>query len=388
MKPTEPDVTIIIPHHNGPDLLRASIGSLEELRYRRGGWRVVVVADAPTDDSVAVLRREFPDVTVIDIETNLGFAGTCNRGAQAADTEWIAFLNNDTRVDPGWLNGLVTAVDPAAGILAAGSKILDWTGHAVTFQGGHLNFVGKGFEDSCAKGSADERTEPRDLLFATGCGMLVRRDTFLGLGGFDAQFFGFYEDSDFGWRMRLGGYQTRFAPESIVYHRGHASFDTAGAHRRLAYIERNALWQVMKNLGDEAYRRILPAALFLAIRRSEILEKGFVHGRRRQVSDAVQSLLQGGPVKGYGKTTLAAYAGMIDGMADILRKREKVQKMRKVGDDAILTKEFFPDPFRPWALDAMMEAGLSQGEYPAVMRRIVETFGVQEVFPYAPLPSV
>jgi len=381
------DVTIVIPHHKGPDLLRECLGSLRELRYKTGRWKVCVVADASTDDSVEVLRREFPDVAVLENETNLGFAGTCNRGAREAETGWVAFLNNDTQVDPDWLTALFSAVKPTAGVMAAASKILNWEGRAVTFQGGYLNFVGKGFEEACARGSAGERTEARDILFASGCSMLAHRETFLTLGGFDSQFFGFYEDTDFGWRMRLAGYRTRLAADSMVRHRGHASFDAAGKQRRLAYLERNAFWQIMKNLGDDTLNRILPAALFLAVKRSEILEGGFVHGRRKQVGDAVQALLQGGPLEGLGKMTLSACAGMLDGLPDLMRKRSEIQRGRKIPDTEILTKEFFPDPFKIWSLDAEMQSVLAKGGYASVVRNVIEAFGIREIFPYAVVPS-
>lgn len=382
-----PTVTVVIPHHNGPRLLRESLGSLRDLRYDRKRLRVSVVDDASTDGSVAVLGREFPQATVLRNETNLGFAAACNRGAREADSDWIALLNNDTRVDPGWLEALVAAVDPGTGVMAAASKILDWEGGRVAFQGGYLNFVGKGFEDACPRGAAGEITEPRNLLFASGCAMLVHRTTFLELGGFDEEFFGFYEDTDFGWRLCLAGYETRLAPHSIVYHRGHASFDAAGNRRRLALIERNALWQMVKNLGDRALHRILPAALFLAFRRSEILEGGFFHGRRKLLRETFQALLEGKPVEGYGRTILSACAGMIDGMAGVLGKREEVQRLRKVPDDRILTKEFFPDPFRVWSLDSTMEALLTRGGYAGSVREAVEAFRIGEIFPYAPPPS-
>ena len=106
------------------------------------------------------------------------------------------------------------------------------------------------------------------LLFGCGGSLAIRREAFLQVGGFDDDYFVYFEDLDLGWRMTLAGLPTVLAPRAITYHRLHGTASGWGATLRLRVYERNALFTLYKNYGDEALARVLPAAITLTLARA------------------------------------------------------------------------------------------------------------------------
>ncbi|MFQ5814864.1 MAG: glycosyltransferase family 2 protein, partial [Anaerolineae bacterium] len=107
MKP--PRVSIVIVNWNGKDLLGPGLSSLRQQHYH--DFEVVVVDNGSTDGSSAFVRESFPEVRLLELPTNRGFAGGCNVGIRATQSELIATLNNDTTVEPEWLGELIRAMD-------------------------------------------------------------------------------------------------------------------------------------------------------------------------------------------------------------------------------------------------------------------------------------
>src|SRR5207249_1502513 len=120
----------------------------------------------------------------------------------------IAFLNNDMRVEPTWLRELVRPLVDESDVAATGGKILSWTGEAIDFVGGSVNFYGHGFQPLHGRPAEDVTgLESRPFLFPCGGSMAIRRDVFLGSGAFDEDYFAFFEDIDLGWRLWVLGYR-------------------------------------------------------------------------------------------------------------------------------------------------------------------------------------
>ena len=206
---------------------------------------------------------------MVALDENAGFAGGCNRGVDVATGEWIAFLNNDARPAPDWLQeGIPVLRDD--GVACVASKILDWSGQRVDFVDAALSFYGHGFKLHAGEPDDPVYDNPGDVLFASGAAMLVDAEVFRDSGGFDERYFMFFEDVDFGWRLWLQGYRVRYVPTSVVYHRHHAAIDRYGAWREHYLLERNALFTIFKNYDDEHLQRTLAAAVILAIRRRTV----------------------------------------------------------------------------------------------------------------------
>jgi len=260
-----PEVTVIVLNFNGRDYLGACLDSLLALDYPRDRLELLVVDNGSVDGSAAFVRQAYPDVRLLELPDNRGFAAGNNAGAQAARGTYLAFLNNDMRVDPRWLIEMVEAIQTADDVVSVGARILTWDGSGIDFVGGTLNFYGMGFQpEDMVKASEGVH----EVLFACGGAMLIRRDIFLESGGFDESFFAYFEDVDLGWRLWVLGYRVLLAPRAVAYHRGHATGKKFEVERRALLYERNALAAILKNYGDETLSRVLPAALLLTARRA------------------------------------------------------------------------------------------------------------------------
>ena len=261
----QPTVTVVVLNYNGLRHLETCFTSLFALDYPADKLELMLVDNASGDGSVAFMRERFPSVRVVETGSNLGFAEGNNTGAREARGEWVAFLNNDTRVEPNWLSELVRAAlaGQESGLVCTSSLMLDWTGKKIDFGGGALNFHGFGFQPNYGLPIEGRDIAPRELLFACGGSMLVRRDVFLHAGGFDPDYFAFFEDVDLGWRLWLLGYRVELVPTAVTYHRHHGSFGSTPGHRNYLLYERNALYTIFKNYSQETLDKALPAALLL-----------------------------------------------------------------------------------------------------------------------------
>jgi GT2 family glycosyltransferase len=264
-----PTVSVIILNYNGEPHLEACLRSLEEMTFPRDRVEVIVADNASTDRSLDLVRSRFPRVHVREHTENLGFSSGNNRAAEGATGRYVAFLNNDTRVDPGWLEPLVETLDRHPDVVCAGSKVLSFDGDRVLFTGGSLNFAGFGFQTGLGDPLDDHGSdEPREILFATGCAMLARRDEFLRTGGFDDDYFAYYEDVDLGWRWWVLGHRVLLVPASVVHHKGDASFRHSASEAKQRLWNRNVLISMMKNYEEPNLRQFLPCALLLTIERA------------------------------------------------------------------------------------------------------------------------
>ena len=281
----------------------------------------MVVDNASDDGSVEFLRSDHPWVEVLTLSENRFFTGALNAAAEAADTPWLAFLNNDMRVDPGWLHEAVVAAERYS-VECVASHIKTWDGSQTQFCGGAINIEGKGFEWS---GDDADPEEERNLLFACGGAMLVRRELFLSAGGFDPAYEMIYEDIDFGWRLNLAGHRVAYAPKSVVYHQGHASLSTLDYARKAVCFERNSLATLYKNLEEPRLVPLLPELC------------------RRSVNRA-QALAQHGPD---GHATLQGCLAFWSRLPYWREQRQQVQATR-VKPDAEIPGLITPYLARPW----------------------------------------
>ena len=263
-----PDVSVVIVNYNGRKYLYDCLSSLSTLDYPGDKLEILLVDNGSSDGSGEYVARHFPDVRLLRLPQNMGFARGNNIGVQAAQGEYVAFLNTDMRVDPGWLTELVRVVQSESDVVCVGSKILSWDGNALDFAGGALNFYGMGFQpEESPSGEADT---PYEVLFACGGAMLINRQVFLESGGFDENYFAYFEDVDLGWRLWLLGYRVLLAPRSIAFHHGHATGKRFASEKRALLYERNALYTVIKNYESRNLSRILPVALLLTAKRAVV----------------------------------------------------------------------------------------------------------------------
>ncbi|KFF58408.1 glycosyl transferase, partial [Cryobacterium sp. MLB-32] len=234
----------------------------------RASLEIIVVENGSGDDSLARLQKIAEEVTLVESADNLGFTGGCNLGVSRASGEFIAFLNNDAKPDRGWIREAISTFASGANIGAVASKVLDWDGDRIDFVDASITWYGMGYKPHAGETDRGAWDEEKDVLFGTGAAMFIRASVFAELGGFDDNFFMFYDDVDLGWRLNLLGYRFRFQPKSLAFHKHHASMNKFGNFRETYLLERNALYTLYKNLDDESLAQVFPNALLLATRRA------------------------------------------------------------------------------------------------------------------------
>jgi len=264
-----PAVSVLVLNYNGKHHLEACLRSLLNLEYPGERLEVVVVDNGSRDGSQEFVRRRFPTVRLIEHGKNLGVSKGNNVAAAAVDSECAAFLNNDTRVEPDWLSQMVEALDPAQGVIAVGSKMLGWDGRQIDYVGPRVSFHGMAGQVDFRSSDMEKYDQVMPILAPCGGSMLIKRQTFLEVGGFDEDFFAFFEDIDLGWRLWVMGYQVALAPHAITYHRQHGSWGQRAMEiRRRVLYERNSLYSIIKNYEEQNLQRILPVALLLTAKRA------------------------------------------------------------------------------------------------------------------------
>jgi GT2 family glycosyltransferase len=235
-----PRTSIVIPVYNKVEFTFQCLRSLlREVDF--GDTEVIVVNNASTDETAAVLAHFRGLVTVIDNEENRGFVDACNQGAEAARGEHLVFLNNDTVVLPGWLRHLRDTVEGDARVGAVGSMFLYEDGR-VQEAGAGVWQNGAAFHYGWGASPEDRRYNfAREVDYCSGASLLVRRELFARLGGFDRRFApAYYEDIDICFGVRSLGYKVVYQPMSRVVHYEGATAgrDTSTGFKRYQVINR------------------------------------------------------------------------------------------------------------------------------------------------------
>ena len=220
-------LSIIIPHHNGEELLYNCLQSLLN-HISIQDFEIIVVDNGSTDNSVVKAKEKFPSINLLTSKTNLGYSGGCNFGAKNAKGEYIIFLNNDTFHTKNWIEELISFLDknPQAG--AAQPKILnaikrdtfDYAGGA----GGYIDkycfpFVRGRIFNSLEKDSK-QYDDIKKIFWASGAAFIIRSELLQQLNYFDNIYFAYMEEIDLCWRLQALGLGVWNVPTSIIYHYG------------------------------------------------------------------------------------------------------------------------------------------------------------------------
>ncbi|MFC4222937.1 glycosyltransferase [Lysinibacter cavernae] len=325
-------VSVILVNFRGTDDTLDAIRNLQSINWPSERLEIVVVENASGDSSAERLRAEATGITLIESKTNLGFAGGCNLGVAKSSGEYVAFLNNDARPDVEWISAAVRRFEQSQKVGAVASKVLDWEGEKVDFIGAALTWYGMGYKPLTAEAVPSVPDSTADVLFGTGAAMFVRRSVYDQLGGFDERYFMFFEDVDLGWRLNLAGHRFAYEPGSVAFHKHHASMSKFGAFKETYLLERNALFTLYKNLGQESLHENLAAALALSARRAVA---------RGELDSTSFDLRKGGndaETQEVSKNTLATLYGVDQFVAELpslKESREQIQSTRVVADNKI-----------------------------------------------------
>ena len=261
--PNTRKASIIIPNWNGRELLEQCLPSVvEAVKRDSDGHEIIVVDNHSTDDSVAFLKTNYPEVKVLELDRNRGFAGGCNAGATASQNEVVVFLNNDMIVERGFLRPLLDGFEDET-VFAVSSQIYFWDAEKRREETGQTRgFLKLGFLQVVHDEPGDaERLRP--VLYAGGGSSAFDKNKFLALGGFDELFQPFYwEDTDISYRAWKRGWRVLFEPRSVVHHKHRGTigktYDADSTHKA---INRNHFLFLWKNFTDPSLLLLHPFVL-------------------------------------------------------------------------------------------------------------------------------
>ena len=260
-------VAIVILNWNGRSMLERFLPSVTACS---GGAEVVVADNGSTDDSVAFLSQRYPQLRLIQLDRNYGFAEGYNRALAQVEADYYVLLNSDVECTPGWIEPVVAMMERESGVAVAQPKLLMYD-QKDTFEyaGGAGGFIDKYGYPFCRgrlfstlekdRGQYDDEC---DIFWATGACMFVRASVWHELGGLDGDFFAHMEEIDFCWRTHLAGYRVRYCPQSTVYHVGGGTLPKSSPFKTELNF-RNNLSMLYKNLPDGCRGWVLAMRVWL-----------------------------------------------------------------------------------------------------------------------------
>lgn len=219
-------VKVVILNWNGAAHLRRFLPSV--IATVSPEVEIVVADNGSTDDSVGLLAREFPTVTLLRLTENYGFAGGYNRALEHLGGDYWVLLNSDVEPAEGWLEPLVAVLDTEPDVAVVGPKLLACAARD-TFEyagasGGFIDWLGfpfcRGRILQTLERDEGQYDDARDVFWISGAAFCCRAEAFRAAGGFDADFFAHMEEIDLCWRLQLMGWRLRVIPQSRVWHLG------------------------------------------------------------------------------------------------------------------------------------------------------------------------
>jgi GT2 family glycosyltransferase len=321
-----PLVSIVIPHHAGEEVLH---NCLESIATHKSEYPIetIVVDNGSSDGSMGLALEQFPEVNVIRLPQNEGFAIACNRGIEKACGKYVVLLNDDAEVTEGWLEPMIQLLESDSSVGVCQPKILS-SEHVHRFEysgaaGGMIDVFGLPFSAGRlfdhVEGDQGQFDESTHVFWASGVAMFMRKSALDETGLLDELFVSYMEEIDLSWRFHLLGYKAIYVPQSVVYHKGGHTLERKSIPR-MYYNHRNSLIMLVKNLGALNLFWIFPIRLILEV---GILAGAGVRNRRRMLAQ------------------IMAYGYLLTHIPTILRERRRVQKLRRKPDSYILSRQYW-----------------------------------------------
>jgi GT2 family glycosyltransferase len=251
-----PIFSVVVMNWNGKHFLDTCLCALRSQRFR--DFETILVDNGSNDGSVDFVRQTFPEIRVIALEQNVGFAAGNIAGYKVATGDWIVLLNNDTQADVGWLEALRDAIQnfPAAGTFACKMLFFD---ERTKIDNCGFDLAAAGMTADLGRGEED-RAEwflPRSIFGGCGGAVAYRRRMLETIGFFDPDYFMTFEDLDLSFRAQLRGYECMFVPGAVVYHRYRGTM-TKFPSRQVYFSQRNIEFAYLKNMPLGLILRYLP----------------------------------------------------------------------------------------------------------------------------------
>jgi GT2 family glycosyltransferase len=301
-------VAVIVVNWNSGRLLRRCVATLTSQTATVDS--IVVVDNASSDGSLAAVEAGYPQVKIIRLDRNIGFAAANNHAVSGLnDAAWVVLLNPDAFPDPDWLARLVDAAQQRPEYQFFGSRmLLDKDPRVLDGTGDVYHVSGQVWRRHHGHKSESTDLRVEEVFAPCAAAALYRRDALLEVGGFDESYFAYLEDVDLGFRLRLAGYRCLYVPDAIVRHVGSATTGGRRSDFSLYHGHRNLVWTYFKNMPWPLLWLYLPQHLVLNV-----------------VSIVYFAL------RGQGRVILKAKWDAVRGLPRVLRQRWQIQASRRVG---------------------------------------------------------
>lgn len=270
-------IAVLTVSWNHAAFLRTLVASLHSVSYPN--WEFILVDNASRDDSSYVAKNELLDLErgvirgtevparLVELPTNIGFAGGMNQGialAKASGCEYVFLLNPDAEATPTVLTEAILMLESDSTIGAVQPLILLADDrNRVNSWGNEMHYLGFGFcgghRELLAGKAAEAHLVPHDIPSASGAAMFLRISALANVGVFDEQIFAYHEDADLSWRLRLGGFRVVLAPRSVVLHH----YEFSRSIKKFYFMERNRFLVHIKNLKIRTLLLLLPASILM-----------------------------------------------------------------------------------------------------------------------------
>lgn len=261
------DVAIVILNYNTRRHLESFLPSVVA---NSPGARVIVADNGSPDDSIAFLREKYPDVELLDLQQNYGFAQGYNEALRQVDADIYVVLNSDVEVTPGWMAPILDAMQRDERIAIAQPKIKAWRDkdrfEYAGASGGWIDALGypfcRGRIFSLSETDAGQYDTPQACFWAAGAAFFIRAKLYHDFGGFDGDYFAHNEEIDLCWRIKRAGYGVWCFPQSVVYHLGGGTLEYENP-RKVFLNFRNSLFTLLKNESAGTLIWLIPARFLL-----------------------------------------------------------------------------------------------------------------------------
>jgi GT2 family glycosyltransferase len=294
-------IAVVVVTHDSAGFVGDTLGAL--VPQLREEDELIVVDNGSRDATVATVRAAAPRARVVE-QDNRGFAGGALAGAAVAAAPLLLFLNPDARPTPGCLGALreVAGSHPRWGAWQA--LVTMPGGAAINTAGNVTHFLGMGWAGRCGRPVAEAPAEPVEVSFGSGAALLVRREAWDAVGGFDERYFMYCEDLDLGLRLWLGGWAVGVAPAARVEH----DYDFEKGGRKWFLLERNRWWTILADYPTALLVLLAPALLGAELALLGVAARG-----------------------GWLRQKLRAQAAVVRALPAMLARRRAVQAGRRIG---------------------------------------------------------
>lgn len=241
-----PEVSVIIPNYNGMAYLDGVLASLEKQTMKN--FEILVVDNGSSDESCAFVQEHYPQVRLVRLPQNLGFAQAVNEGVRRAKAPLVLLLNNDTEADPRFVQEMREAICRHKKAFSCSARMVQYYDRS-RLDGAGDCYCALGWAFARGKGKPVCACEREEQIFSSCAGAAIyRKKLLIRIGWFDEAHFAYLEDLDVGYRARIYGYENWYAPRAVVYHVGSGTTGSRYNSFKTRYSSRNNIYLIYKNM--------------------------------------------------------------------------------------------------------------------------------------------